>query len=205
MRRIVQMALCACLFADILSAQTPDKVDFARDVQPIFQQPACLPRLCRRPQHITIHSNIWTLSISDPEHKAALFLGTDADEAQARFSPDGRYIIYRSDESGTQEIYLRTFPDTGGKWQVSKGGGASPRWSRDGKEIYFTSGSNTMAVKVSTSPTVQLADAVKLFTGYDGGSYDVAPDGRFLMGLTSGQNSVNPITVTLHWQSALKK
>jgi len=101
---------------------------------------------------------------------------------------------------------MRTFPDTGGKWQISKGGGSNPRWSHDGKEVYFTAGgANIMAVKVATTPAVQLSDPVKLFTGYDGGSYDVAPDGRFLVAVTSGQNSVNPITVTLHWQSALKK
>jgi hypothetical protein len=151
-------------------------------------------------------SDIWTLFMAGPEHKATLFLGTDANEDQARFSPDGRYVIYRSDEGGTQQIYMRTFPDTGGKWQISKDGAANPRWSHDGKEIYFTSGgANMMAVKISTTPTVQLSDPVKLFTGFDGGSYDVAADGRFLMAVTTGQNSVNPITVTLHWQDALKK
>ena len=62
-----------------------------------------------------------------------------------------------------------------------------------------------MAVTISTSPAVQIADPVKLFAGWDGGAYDVAPDGRFLMAVTSGQNSVNPITVTLNWQAALKK
>jgi len=144
--------------------------------------------------------------MSDPEHKATLFLGTNADEQQPRFSPDGRYVIYRSDEGGTQQIYMRTFPESGGKWQISKDGGINPRWSHDGKEIYFTSaGANMMVVKISTTPTVQLSDPVKLFTGFDGGSYDVGPDGRFLMAVTTGQNSVNPITVTLNWQNALKK
>jgi Tol biopolymer transport system component len=101
---------------------------------------------------------------------------------------------------------MRTFPDTGGKWQISKDGGANPHWSHDGKEIYFTSGgANVMAVKVSTTPTVQLSDPVKLFTGFDGGSYDVSADGRFLMAVSTGQTSVNSITVTLNWQAALKK
>ncbi|MEO8099597.1 MAG: protein kinase [Acidobacteriota bacterium] len=151
-------------------------------------------------------NDLWVLSMGEAEHKATPFLTSDADEQQGRFSPDGRYVIYGSDESGTQEIYMRSFPDGAGKWQISKGGGTNPRWARDGKEVFFTpGGANLMAVKVTTSPAVQVGDPVKLFTGYDGGAYDVSPDGRILMAVTSGQNSVNPIKVVLNWQLALRK
>jgi len=150
-------------------------------------------------------SDLWTLAMSGPDHKATLFLGSNADESQGHFSPDGNFVVYRSDESGTFEVYLRTFPDTGGKWQVSKGGGNFPRWSFDGKQLYYTSGgASVMAVKVTTKPSVVLSDPETVLSSYDGGSYDVGRDGRFLMAVANGQNSVNPITVILNWQNALK-
>jgi Tol biopolymer transport system component len=150
-------------------------------------------------------TDIWSLAMIEGERKAALFLGSEANEGQGLFSPDGRFVIYQSDENGIQEIYMRSFPDGAGKWQISKGGGVNPRWSRDGGEIIFVSGgANLMAVKLSSSSGVQVGEPARLFPGYDGGSFDVGPDGRILLAVTSGQNSVNPIKVILNWQTALK-
>ena len=151
-------------------------------------------------------SDLWALSMAGPDRKATLFLGSEANEQGGRFSPDGRFVVYVSDESGTNEVYLRTYPDGAGKWQVSRGGGTSPRWGRDGKEFFYNAnGANFLAVKVTTAPTVQLGDPVVLHSNFDGGTFDVAPDGRFLMTLASGQNLVNPIRVVVNWQAALKK
>ena len=71
------------------------------------------------------------------ERKPKPFLQTAAQECQGQFSPYGRFVVYLSNESRDPgEIYVRSFPDGIGKWQISKGGGVDPRWRRDGKEIF---------------------------------------------------------------------
>jgi Tol biopolymer transport system component len=138
--------------------------------------------------------------------KATLFLGTEADEGLAQFSPDGRFVIYVSDENGPAEIFMRTFPDGAGKWQISRGGGTTPRWSRDGKEIFYQSnGTSISAVRVTMAPTVTIGEPAVAYLGGDGGAYDVTPDGGLLIAQTNSQNSVNPIHVTVNWQAGLKK
>ena len=82
------------------------------------------------------------LDTSDPDHpkpgKPEPFLGTPSDENVPMFSPDGRWIAYRSNESGTDEIYVRPFPaGRGGKWQISTGGGLYPIWSNNGRELFY--------------------------------------------------------------------
>jgi Tol biopolymer transport system component len=84
------------------------------------------------------------LDLSDPEHpkagKPEAFLHTPASEVWARFSPDGRWMAYTSDESGTRELYVRPFPGPGGRWQISSGGATGgPVWSRDGRQLFFGS------------------------------------------------------------------
>jgi serine/threonine-protein kinase len=88
--------------------------------------------------------DIWTLPLdtSDPEHpkpgKPELFLRTPASEMEPAFSPDGRWMAYRSNESGRYEVYVRPFPQgAGGKWQISAGGGISPIWSRNARELFY--------------------------------------------------------------------
>jgi serine/threonine-protein kinase len=96
--------------------------------------------------------DIWTLplDLSDPEHpkpgKPEPFLSTPAREIRPAFSPDGRWIAYQSDESGRYEVSVRPFPGPGGKRQVSAGGGANPIWSRDGRQLFFTSLDNRIMV-----------------------------------------------------------
>src|SRR5579864_5894598 len=65
------------------------------------------------------------------------FLQTPADERTPAFSPDGRWMAYVSDESGTYQVYVRAFRDKGGKWQISDSGGMYPMWSRTGHELFF--------------------------------------------------------------------
>jgi serine/threonine-protein kinase len=72
--------------------------------------------------------------------KPSVFLNTSFSEFSGAFSPDGRWLAYDSDESGTYEVYVRPFPGPGGKWQVSTGGGQDPVWSRNGKELFYWAG-----------------------------------------------------------------
>ena len=115
------------------------------------------------------------------------FAASQANEVAARFSPDGRWIAYQSDESGQQEIYVQAFPGPGGKWQVSKAGGTEAVWARSSKELFYRVGRAMMSVPISTSPTLAPGSPTQLFEGnFEVGhrfhpNYDVSPDGtRFL-------------------------
>src|SRR5262249_34950613 len=79
--------------------------------------------------------DIWWMSLAD--RKPQPYLATEFHESNARFSPDGKWIAYQSNETGPSEIYIAPFPPTGAKWQVSTAGGVVPRWRADGKELYF--------------------------------------------------------------------
>lgn len=112
--------------------------------------------------------------------KPVVFLRTAFNERAPRFSPDGRFVAYVSDESGTNEIYVRDFPNGGGQWQVSVKGGVAPRWRRDGGEIYYLEpGAGLMAVSVTTRPTVSPGTPKLLFgKRVLGAGYDVSADGK---------------------------
>jgi hypothetical protein len=98
--------------------------------------------------------DLWTLplDLTDPDHpkpgKPEPFLSTPANEILPRFSPDGRWIAYRSDESGTNdEIYVRPFPNgSGGRWQISTGGGLYAFWSNNGRELFYETTDNRIMV-----------------------------------------------------------
>jgi serine/threonine-protein kinase len=103
-------------------------------------------------------------------------------------SPDGRWLAYGSNESAEQyEVFVASFPDMRSKRQVSSGGATEPRWSRNGRELYFVSGGRLMAAPVTPGPALQVGNPRPLFSveGYrrarNHPQYDVAPDGRFVM------------------------
>ncbi len=102
-------------------------------------------------------------------------------------SPDGRWLAYTSNQTGQYEVYVSSFPDTKSRRLVSNGGGTEPRWSRDGRELYFVSGGKLMAAAVLPGPSFNPGAPRALFSveGYrrarNHQQYDVAPDGRFVM------------------------
>jgi Tol biopolymer transport system component len=135
-------------------------------------------------------------------------------QQQAQFSPDGRFVAYGSDQSGTFEIYVQPFPNAaGGKWLVSNRGGVEPRWSRDGKELFYFSGQTLMAVPINLQPTFSTGTPVALFDapvqpGYtsDSHRWQLAPDGtRFLLLAAAGGEPGAPLDVVVNWTTLLKK
>jgi len=130
--------------------------------------------------------DIFVLDTGAGGKRTPLFANPSAGESAAAFSPDGRYVAYSSTETGTDEVFVETFPPGRGKWQVSTGG-LNPVWSRDGRELYFVGGESLMVVGVDTRDVFRAGVPQALFTGpYDlrtvlQRNYDVGPDGRFVL------------------------
>jgi eukaryotic-like serine/threonine-protein kinase len=115
------------------------------------------------------------------------FVNSAFDEREPAFSPDGRWLAYQSNESGNYEVYVRSFPGPGGKWQVSTGGGLLPKWSRNGKELFYrtVTDSKIMVTAYTASSDSFHADKPQLwspgqFTDLGPGIYDfdLHPDGK---------------------------
>jgi eukaryotic-like serine/threonine-protein kinase len=154
-------------------------------------------------------------------HVAAgkLLLTSTAAETNATVSPDGRWLAYQSDESGRDEVYIRPFPDvTKGRWQISTGGGTRPRWSRNGRELFYLSlgleATTMMAVSVIPGSRFSVGTPKMLFRGnyvtpFAGRQlYDVAADGkRFLMIKPVGPQQASPpqVMVVQNWQLELRR
>jgi Tol biopolymer transport system component len=127
--------------------------------------------------------DLWTLS---PDGKATPFLISPFNKSQCRFSPNGRFMAYSSDESGRREIYVQPYPGPGEKTTISTNGGSSPVWSRDGRKLFFRQADAMMVADVTTTGGVFRASRERqLFTAKDLGfreGFDVSADGkRFLM------------------------
>jgi len=126
------------------------------------------------------------------------------------FSPDGRWLVYGTDESGRREVYVQPFPGPGGKWMISTDGGESPRWARNGREIFFFAGDELMSVGVETQSAFKVGTPRPLFpiAGYlRSGNYDVAPDGQHFLMIKQEDTSTSPkeLNVVLNWSEELKR
>jgi Tol biopolymer transport system component len=169
--------------------------------------------------HPTAGRDLWALDMTSPDRTPRVVANTPAEERLAEFSPDGRWVAYQTNESGRFEVVVQPFPDLGGKWQVSTGGGVAPRWRADGRELYFLAPDATlMAVPVSAAGTsFEAGLPVALFPTRiaDGGSgstsagtlarpqYAVARDGRFL--INQPVDNAAPITLILNWRPPAKQ
>ena len=150
--------------------------------------------------------DLWYLESSEDGNgwEPRLFLQTAFAEVGAQLSPDGRYVAYVSDESGQPEIYVRPFPKGEGKTTVSTNGGTQPRWSGDGKELFYAEGSTLVAVSVSTAPELSVGSATRLFEQPTlvGGRYryDVSEDGQqFVFAEPVGEVKEPSIQVVQNW------
>ncbi|MDE3188661.1 MAG: serine/threonine-protein kinase [Acidobacteriota bacterium] len=155
----------------------------------------------------------WVVPLAG-DQKAFPYLDSSFAEGQATFSPNGRYIAYFSTETGRPEIYVQTFPQHLGKWQISTAGGGEPMWRGDGKELFYVSPTGEMmSVDVATgsgefhaSPPKLLFQQRRANPGVWRNIDAVSPDGqRFLMLVPESQASSSPITVVVNWPAVLKK
>ena len=154
----------------------------------------------------------------DGEKKPFVFLNTSFVESLGQFSPDGRWVAYQSDESGRFEIYVRPFPpQPGGEWrQVSTAGGIAARWRPDGKELYYIAPDGKLMAAPITLKGTSLdpgAPEALFQTRIVGGGantsilrqqYAVAPDGRFLINVTTDDAVTSPITLLQNWKPPTK-
>jgi Tol biopolymer transport system component/predicted Ser/Thr protein kinase len=145
------------------------------------------------------------------ERKPFPFLSTPFNEMQGTFSPDGEWVAYQSNESGRFEIYVRPFPGPAGQWQISTGGGTSPRWRADGKELYYLAPDNKLmaAAIVVQGATFTPGTPVALFQthivqSFRRQNYDVARDGRFLIDTELQDSATEPIHLLLNWHPPAK-
>jgi serine/threonine-protein kinase len=146
------------------------------------------------------------------ERTTETILATAVDESSARFSPDGKWIVYYSNETGKSEIYVKAFPLTAERWKISIDGGSEPVWSQAGNEIFYRNGDKMMSVEVKTAAEFTASAPRLLFAGnYRHGvtfrpDYDVASDGkRFLMVRGSEQPpTAAQITLVPNWNKKAK-
>jgi len=139
------------------------------------------------------------------------FVHSPFDELAPRFSPDGRWVAYLSNESGRGEVYVVPFPGPGGRWQVSNGAsisgsGSALAWSRDGKQLYYRSvdGPLMVADVQSQGNEFHAGAPRQFFSGTTIGSIDTTPDGRLLVRVSAEHGEASPITIVLNWEAEVK-
>jgi dipeptidyl aminopeptidase/acylaminoacyl peptidase len=163
---------------------------------------------------ITFNSDPWLTAVpTDGSGKVFTFARTAAANFdESHFSPDGKWIAYNSNASGTWEVYLSHFPSTDERWQISPNGGAEVRWRSDGKELYYLGlDGQMMAVDVQLGSDVVLSPPRALFQSGIAvnprtDEYAVSADGqRFLLSRQIVGGSRFPLTVVLNWPAVLKQ
>jgi eukaryotic-like serine/threonine-protein kinase len=179
-------------------------------IQPGVQQPEDVSRDGRRfvfLEDAATTADIWLMPL-DGDSRPKPWLRSPFNERSPRFSPDGRWIAYDSDESGTREVYVALTDGAGEKKRISPSGGREPRWSSDGKELFYAAPDDTIvAVPVIPGSDLQTGPGAPLFRMETGiRNFDVAPDGsRFLVSTPLEKSPESPIRVILNWPAALKK
>jgi Tol biopolymer transport system component len=156
--------------------------------------------------------DLWDVTVGD-RSSATPLLQSSFNELGARLSPDGRWMAYVSDETGTAEVYVTSFPGVRGKWRISTDGGNGPEWRRDGRELYYVSATHRlMAVPIRVGQHPEIGAPVPLFDlprvplapedepALEEHQYAPSSDGqRFLVRVPVGEAQLPPATVVLNW------
>jgi Tol biopolymer transport system component len=147
------------------------------------------------------------------DHASKSLLSTPFNEQNADLSPAGRWIVYQSNQSGQDEIYVRPFPRVeDGRWQISVGGGSRPVWARSGRELFYLNPSGAMmTVEVRSQSGFSAGNPIRLFEGSYAlpnvsRHFDVARDGRRFMMIKqlAGNNEAARLIVVENWFEELK-
>ena len=204
-RNLYQKAISGSAQEEVLDQPSTEPVritDWSRDGRYVIEQ-AFDPKT---------NFDIWVLPLFG-DRKAFPYLHMDFNESHGKLSPNGKWLAYQSDETKRAEIYVQTFPNPGGKWQVSTNGGTRPVWSRDGKELFFIdSGRKMMAAEVKSNVQFEAGVPKPLFDtrlqqGQQQGitRFDVSKDGHFLIPTALEEGTAVPISVVVNWTVGLKK
>lgn len=151
--------------------------------------------------------DLWVFPLAK-DAKPRIFLKTKFLEMGPRFSPDGRWVAYVSNEAGVNDVYVRSFPAGDRKWRLSVGGGNNPVWRRDGKELFFGRPVDTiMAVDIRAGASFDAGTPRELFKlSAIIGNFDVTPDGQqFLLSELPPSFTNPPVTVVVNWPALLKR
>jgi serine/threonine protein kinase len=163
-------------------------------------------------ERVGVDNNIDLFALPSGGGDPVALVASSFSESHATVSPDGRWMAFVSDESGTNHVYVTTFPEPARRWQISTDGGSFPRWSADGSELFFVnSSSGLVATEIDGSgSTLSVGSSSTLFqlnlVGVFRYPFDVAPDGsRFLVIRSASVASSDPIVVVLNWDVELEK
>ena len=162
----------------------------------------------------TSKSDVWVLPLDGDDRKPRRFQSTDFSEGDAQISPDGLWVAYTKDSSFQFEVYAAPILPGRPERQLSVDGGVSPRWRRNGSELFFISKDKLMAIEVTPGPEPSFGALRELFretaflTSESGAAqYQPSADGRQFLALVAagGPPGPRPLTVITNWQSVLVK
>lgn len=160
-------------------------------------------------RNVTGAVGIYAISL-DGSATVQPFLQSAFNQSVPRFSPDGRWVVYESNESGRSEVYVQPYPGPGGKWLISTDGGTYPRWAHSGREIFYRNEDKMMVVPVETLPSFRAGTPRMLFRGLGyvpQGRFDLAPDDQHLLMIREKEApaSLKELSITLNWPEELKR